>query len=141
MKTNQTTPKTIDEYLARFPQEVQTLLQKIRMTIHQAAPGAEEKISYQIPTITLNGDDLICFAGWKKHVALYPAPRGSEEFKEELSAYAGGKGTVQFPFDQPIPFGLIKRIVKFRIKKNRERAEARAKKKSSAKAKPRSHVK
>ena len=112
MKTNQTTPKTIDEYLARFPQEVQTLLQKIRMTIHQAAPGAEEKISYQI-----------------------------EEFKEQLSAYAGGKGTVQFPFDQPIPFGLIKRIVKFRIKKNRERAEARAKKKSSAKAKPRSHVK
>jgi hypothetical protein len=65
MKTNPTTPKTIDEYLARFPQEVQTLLQKIRMTIHQAAPGAEEKISYQIPTITLNGDGLIYFAGWK----------------------------------------------------------------------------
>ena len=141
MKNNQTTPKTIDAYIARFPQEVQTLLQKIRKAIHQAAPGAEEKISYQIPTITLNGDGLICFAGWKKHVALYPAPRRSEEFKEELSAYEGGKGTVQFPFDQPIPFGLIKRIVKFRIKKNRERAEARAKAKASAKTKQRSTAK
>ncbi len=141
MRANQTVPKTIDAYIARFPQEVQTLLQKIRATIHQAAPGAEEKISYQMPAFTLNGADLLAFAGWKKHVALYPAPRGSEEFKEELSAYAGGKGTVQFPFDQPIPLGLIKRIVKFRIKKIRERAEAKVKQKPSAKTKRKSNAK
>jgi uncharacterized protein YdhG (YjbR/CyaY superfamily) len=135
MRTNQTTPRTIDEYIAGFPDEVQEILQKIRMTIHQAAPGAEEKISYQMPAFTLNGADLLAFSAWKKHVGLYPAPRGSEGFKAELSAYKGGKGTVQLPFDQPIPLGLIKRIVKFRIKKNRERAEARAKKQASAKAK------
>lgn len=141
MKANQATPKTIDEYIARFPREVQTLLQKIRAAIHRAAPGAEEKISYQMPAFMLNGGDLLAFAAWKKHVALYPAPRGSEEFKAELSAYEGGKGTVQFPFDQPIPLGLIKRIVKFRIKKTKERAEARAKKKASAKTKHRSKSK
>jgi len=141
MRSNQTTPPNIDQYIAGFPVEVQALLQKIRMTIHQAAPGAEETISYQIPAFTLKGSYLIYFAAYKKHIGLYPAPRGSEEFKEELSAYAGGKGTVQFPLDKPIPLGLIKRIVKFRIKKNRERAEAGAKKKSSAKAKRRSNTK
>jgi uncharacterized protein YdhG (YjbR/CyaY superfamily) len=87
MKTNPTTPKTIDEYLARFPKEVQTLLQKIRMTIHKAAPGAEEKISYQMPTFTLKGDYLIYFAGYKKHVGLYPAPLEDAELKEALSVY------------------------------------------------------
>jgi len=141
MRTKQTTPPNIDEYIAGFPDEVQEILQKVRMAIRKAAPKAEEKISYKMPAFTLSGDGLIGFAGWKKHIALYPAPRGSEEFKEELSAYAGGKGTVQFPFDQPIPFGLIKRIVKFRIKKTQERAEAKAKKKSSAKTKRKSNSK
>jgi uncharacterized protein YdhG (YjbR/CyaY superfamily) len=116
MRTNQATPRTIDEYIAGFPRDVQEILEKIRMTISKAAPGAEEKISYQIPTFTLNGTYLIYFAAYQKHIGLYPAPRGSEEFKEELSAYEGGKGTVKFPFDKPIPFGLIRRIVKFRMK-------------------------
>lgn len=108
--------KDIDEYIAGFPSDVQQILEKIRMTIRKAAPKAAEKISYQIPSFTLKGKYLIYFAAYKKHIALYPAPRGSEEFKKELSAYEGGKGTVRFPFDKPIPFGLIRRIVKFRVK-------------------------
>jgi uncharacterized protein YdhG (YjbR/CyaY superfamily) len=129
MRTKQPTPKNIDEYIAGFPNDVQEILEKIRMTIRKAAPRAQEKISYQIPTFTLDGAYLIYFAAYKKHIGLYPAPRGSEEFKAELSAYEGGKGTVRFPLDKPIPFGLISRIVKFRIKENLERAKAKAKKK------------
>lgn len=127
MKAGQAPPKTIDKYIAGFPKGVQEVLEKIRATIKKAALGVEEKISYQIPAFTLKGDFLIYFAAYKKHIGLYPAPRGSEEFKEELAAYAGGKGTVQFPLDQPIPYGLIRRIVKFRIKKNLERAKGKKK--------------
>jgi uncharacterized protein YdhG (YjbR/CyaY superfamily) len=115
--------QTIDEYISTFPKDVQGILEKIRKTIRKAAPDAEEKISYQIPAFTLKGSYLIYFAAYKKHVGLYPAPRGSEEFKEELSAYEGGKGTVKFPLDKPIPFDLISRIVKFRVKKNLEKAK------------------
>lgn len=129
MKTKQTAPKDIDEYVAAFPGDVQKILEKIRMTIRKAAPGVEEKISYQIPTFTLKGRYLVYFAAYKKHIGLYPAPRGSEEFKEELSGYEGGKGTVRFPFDKPIPFDLISRIVKFRVKEVLESAEAKGKKK------------
>jgi uncharacterized protein YdhG (YjbR/CyaY superfamily) len=129
MKTNQTTPKTIDEYIAGFPKDVQAILEKIRTTIRKAAPGAEEKISYQMPTFTLNGTYLIYFAGYKKHIGLYPAPRGSEGFKEELSAYEGGKGTVKFSLDKPIPFDLIRRIVKFRMKGILEKTKEKGKKK------------
>jgi uncharacterized protein YdhG (YjbR/CyaY superfamily) len=89
---------------------------------------AEEKISYQIPTFTLQGKYFVYFAAYKKHIGLYPAPRGSEQFKKELAAYAGGKGTVQFPFDKPIPFELIRRIVKFRAKENLKRAKGKKKK-------------
>jgi uncharacterized protein YdhG (YjbR/CyaY superfamily) len=127
MRANQTAPKNIDEYIAGFPSDVQEILKKIRMTIRKAAPEAEETISYQIPTFTLKGKYLIYFAAYKKHIGLYPAPRGIEEFKKELSLYEGGKGTVRFPLDKPIPFGLIKRIVKFRV--NLEKAKAKAKKK------------
>ena len=127
MRANQTTPKTIDEYIAGFPDDVQTILEKIRMTIRKAAPRAEETIKYQIPTFTLRGN-LVHFAAYKKHIGFYPAPRGIEEFKNELSVYEGGKGTVQFPLDKPIPFGLISRIVKFRVKKSLEKAEAKGKK-------------
>lgn len=130
MRTDQTAPKTIDEYIAGFPQDVQEILEKVRMTIREAAPDAEETISYQMPTFTLNGRYLIYFAAYKKHIGLYPVPRGAEEFKEELSAYKGGKGTVRFPLDKPIPFDLISRIVKFRMKENLERAEAKGKRKS-----------
>ena len=129
MRTSQKPPKDIDEYIAGFPTDVQERLEKIRMTIRKAAPEAEEKISYQIPTFTLKGKYLIYFAAFQKHIGLYPAPRGIEKFKKELSLYEGGKGTVRFALDKPIPFGLIKRIVKFRVKENLERAKAKRKKK------------
>jgi uncharacterized protein YdhG (YjbR/CyaY superfamily) len=128
MRANQKTPRNIDEYIAGFPNNVQEILEKIRMTIRKAARGAEETISYQIPTFTLKGKYLVYFAAYKKHIGLYPAPRGVQKFAKELSAYEGGKGTVRFPFDKPIPFGLISRIVKFRVKQNLERAEAKRKK-------------
>jgi uncharacterized protein YdhG (YjbR/CyaY superfamily) len=127
MRTNQTA-KDIDEYIAGFPDDVQEMLEKIRMTIRKAAPDAEETISYQIPAFTLKGKYLIYFAAYKKHIGLYPAPRGNEKFKKELSAYEGGKGTVRFPFDKPIPFGLIGRIVKFRAKENLEKAKTKGRK-------------
>jgi uncharacterized protein YdhG (YjbR/CyaY superfamily) len=128
MRTKQTTPKNIDEYIAGFPDDVQKILERIRMTISKAAPGAEETISYQIPTFTLEGDYLVYFAAYKKHIGLYPAPRGIEKFKKELSVYEGGKGTVRFPLDKPIPFDLISKIVKFRVKESLERARAKGKK-------------
>ena len=121
MKTKQTAPNTIDEYIAAFPHDVQDILEKIRMTIRKAAPEAEETISYQMPTFTLNGHYLVYFAAFKKHIGFYPAPIGNAEFEQELSVYGAGKGTVKFPLDQPIPFDLISKIVKFRAKENLER--------------------
>ena len=118
MKTNETTPNTIDEYIAGFPNDVQDILEKIRMTIRKAAPDAEETISYKMPTCNLNGHDLVYFAAYKKHIGFYPAPIGNPEFKEELAPYQAGKGTLQFPMGKPIPFGLIRKIVKFRVKEN-----------------------
>ena len=125
MKTDQTAPKNIDEYIAHFPHDVQEILEKIRMTIRKAAPEAEETISYQMPTFTLKGKYLVYFAAFKKHIGFYPAPIGNAEFKEELSVYGAGRGTVKFPLDKPIPFDLISKIVKFRAKENLERAEAK----------------
>ena len=118
-------PKTIDEYIAAFPPEVQERLQAIRQVIHEAAPQATEKISYQMPTFFLHGN-LVHFAAFKHHIGFYPAPTGIEEFKAELSAYHGGKGSVQFPLDQPIPYDLIRRIVLFRAQQNREKARTRS---------------
>ena len=92
------------------------------MTIREAAPKAEETIKYQIPTFTLKGN-LVHFAAFKKHIGFYPEPTGMEAFKDELSVYEGAKGSVQFPLDQPIPYDLISRIVKFRVKENLERAK------------------
>lgn len=129
MRSLQTAPKDTDGYIAGFPDEVQEILEKIRMTIRKAAPDAEETISYQIPAFKLKGQYLIYFAGYTKHASLYPAPRGVEKFKEELARYDGGKGTVRFPLDKPIPFGLITRIVKFRVKENLERAKSTGTKK------------
>ena len=117
MKTGQKAPKNIDEYIAGFPPEIQEILEKIRLTIREAAPKAEEAISYMIPTFKLNGN-LVHFAAYKRHIGFYPAPRGNEAFKKELSAYGGGKGTVQFRLDKPIPYALIRKIVKFRVKEN-----------------------
>jgi uncharacterized protein YdhG (YjbR/CyaY superfamily) len=128
MKTKQTAPTTIDEYIAGFPPDVQEILQKIRATIRKAAPQAEEAIKYQMPTFVLHGN-LVHFAAFKNHIGFYPVPTGIEAFKKELAAYEGGKGSVQFPLDQPIPHGLISKIVKFRVKENLAKAEAKGKKK------------
>ena len=128
MRADQTTAKTIDQYIAGFPPDVQEILQKVRATIRKAAPEAEEAIKYGIPTFTLKGN-LVHFGAYKKHIGFYPAPTGLEEFKEELSAYEGSKGTVRFPLDKPIPFDLISKIVKFRVQENLERAEAKGRKK------------
>ncbi len=117
METNKTAPKTIDDYIKGFPQDVREILEKIRMTIRKAAPDAEETIKYQIPTFTLKGN-LVHFAAFKKHIGFYPAPTGIEKFKDELSVYEGAKGSVKFPWDKPIPFALISKIVKFRVKEN-----------------------
>ncbi len=126
MRTEQTAPKTIDEYIAGFPRDVQEILAKIRMTIRKAAPGAAETIKYRMPNFTLNGD-LVYFAAFKKHIGFYPIPTGIEAFQKELSVYQQGKGSVQFPLDKPIPYALISRIVKFRVKENLERAAAKGK--------------
>ena len=127
MKTDRTAPKDIDDYIAGFPSDVQEILEDIRMTIRKAAPNAEETIKYQMPTFTLKGN-LVHFAAYKKHIGFYPAPRGIEKFKDELSVYDGAKGSVRFPLDRPIPFDLISKIVKFRVKMNLEKAEAKGKK-------------
>ena len=121
MKPKQAVPTTIDEYIAGFPPNVRRLLRQVRATIRKAAPKAEEKISYQIPTLFLHGN-LVHFGAFKEHIGCYPAPMGLKEFEKELSKYAGSKGSVRFPLDQPMPLGLITRIVKFRVKKNLERA-------------------
>jgi uncharacterized protein YdhG (YjbR/CyaY superfamily) len=121
------TYSTIDEYIAGFPPEVQTILQEVRRTIQEAAPDAKETIKYGIPTFTLEGN-LVHFGGYKQHIGFYPAPTGIEEFKEELAIYGRSKGTIQFPLDQPIPYDLISRIVAFRIKENLEKAGAKRKK-------------
>jgi uncharacterized protein YdhG (YjbR/CyaY superfamily) len=128
MKTGQTTPRTIDEYITGFPPQVREVLEKIRKTIRKAAPGAEEKISYQIPTFSLKGN-LVHFAAFKEHFGFYPTSTGIKKFKSELSVYEGAKGSVRFPMDKPVPFALIGRIVKFRVKENLARAESKGKKK------------
>jgi uncharacterized protein YdhG (YjbR/CyaY superfamily) len=115
---------SIDEYIAAFPKEIQQILEEIRATIKAAAPEAEEKISYQMPTFTLKGN-LVHFAAFKKHIGFYPVPTGIEKFKKELSAYQGAKGSVQFPLDKPIPHALISKIVKFRVKENLAKAKGK----------------
>ena len=118
---------SIDAYIASFPQETQALLEAMRATIRTAAPDAEEKISYGMPTFFLKGN-LVHFAAFKHHIGFYPAPRGIEEFKEELSIYKGAKGSVQFPLDQPLPLELIARIVRFRVAESLAAAEAKSRK-------------
>jgi uncharacterized protein YdhG (YjbR/CyaY superfamily) len=129
MKTKQPAPKNIDEYIAAFPNDIQEILEKIRMTIKKAAPTAEETISYEMPTFNLKGKYLIYFAAYKKHIGLYPVPTGDAEFNEEISIYQTGKGTLQFPLDKPIPYKLISKIVKLKVKENLARAAAKGKKK------------
>jgi uncharacterized protein YdhG (YjbR/CyaY superfamily) len=127
MNGAQTTPKTIDEYITRFPPGVQDILQRIRLTIREAAPDAQETISYQMPTFTLKGN-LVHFAAFKSHIGFYPVPTGIEAFKGELAVYKQGKGSVQFPLDQPMPYDLIRQIVLFRVQENLDKATAKGKK-------------
>lgn len=113
-------PANIDEYIGTFPNDVQEILEKIRATIQKAAPDANEKISYSMPAFEQNGI-VVYFAAFKNHIGLYALPSGHETFREELSKYKSGKGSVQFPLDQPMPFDLIAKIVKFRVKENLEK--------------------
>lgn len=117
MANSRKTPKNFEDYLDRFPKDVQQRLKKVRLTIKKAAPQSKETISYGIPAFTLNGM-LVWFAAFKNHIGFYPRTSAIAAFKKELSAYKGQKGSVQFPFDKPLPLALISRIVKFRVKKN-----------------------
>jgi len=112
----------IDKYISGFPKEIQIILEQIRTTIRYAAPEAKETIKYAIPTFVLNGN-LVHFAAFKNHIGFYPVPSGIEAFKKELSVYKGGKGSVKFPLDKPMPLDLITKIVKFRVKENLGKAE------------------
>lgn len=114
--------ENIDSYIVTFPKDVQGLLRQLRETIRQAAPQAEEAISYQMPTFTLNGN-LVHFAAYKNHIGFYPAPSGLKAFEKEIARYKHSKGAVQFPLDKPLPKGLISKIVKYRVKENLKRTK------------------
>jgi uncharacterized protein YdhG (YjbR/CyaY superfamily) len=124
--TARSAPRNIDEYIAAFSPEIQVILAKIRLTISKASPEAAEKISYQMPAFTLGGRDLIYFAAFKKHIGLYPPVRGDEKLRKELARYQGAKGNLRFPLEEPIPYALISRIVKFRAKEHRQRIKGRS---------------
>ncbi len=117
MPMNQS-PKNIDKYIASFPADVQAILEKIRLTIRKAAPDAQEIISYKMPTFTIHGIVLVHFAAFKKHIGLFPPVRGDAKLEKATAIYAGEKGNLRFPLDQPIPYGLIRRLVIFRAKRN-----------------------
>ncbi|MEX0610022.1 MAG: DUF1801 domain-containing protein [Balneolaceae bacterium] len=113
--------KTVEDYIESFPKDVQEILQQIRQSIQKAVPEAEEVISYQMPGLKLNGM-LIWYAAWKKHIGINPRTPGlNQKFENELSKYEGSKGTIKFPLDKPIPFELITKIAKFRVKENLEK--------------------
>ncbi|WP_026327123.1 iron chaperone [Proteiniphilum acetatigenes] len=113
--------KNVDEYIAAFPEEVQNKLAQIRAIVKAAAPEAEESISYGIPAYKLNKRPLVYFAGNKKHIGFYATPTGHAAFTKELSRYKQGKGSVQFPLNEPLPLKLIERIVQFRVTENNQR--------------------
>ena len=107
---------TMETYIRSFPKEVQGILEQIRETIRKAAPGAVEAISYQIPTFKLNGSNLVYFAAWKSHIGFYATPSGNVAFKKELARYKMAKGSIRFPLDEPIPYDLVVKIAKFRVR-------------------------
>lgn len=120
-------PNNINEYIAEFSPEVQKLLEQVRATIHKAVPEAQEAISYGMPTFRLKGN-LVHFAAFTSHIGFYALPSGNVAFQKELTLYKTGKGSIQFPLDQPLPLDLITKIVKFRIKENAEKAALKKKK-------------
>ena len=122
---NTTAPKSIDEYIANFPGEIQEMLAALRATIREAAPKAEEAISYQMPTFRLHGN-LVHFAAHKNHIGFYPTSSGIEKFKKELSVYVVAKGSVKFPIDKPLPLDLVSKIVSYRVRENLEKAKTKS---------------
>ncbi len=124
LKTDTLPPDTIEAYISQFPSDVQKNLQKIRTIVQLAAPSATEAIKYRIPTFVLN-ENLVHFAAFANHIGFYPTSSGIEKFRSELSSYKSAKGSVQFPLDQKIPFSLIKKIVKFRVKETYEKASSK----------------
>jgi uncharacterized protein YdhG (YjbR/CyaY superfamily) len=121
--TSATVPKTIDEYIAAFPPDIQVILERIRKIVRDAAPGAQEKISYRMPAFMQNGILLYC-AAFKNHIGLYPPVRGDAKLVADASRYAGEKGNLRLPLDEPIPYDLIRRIVDSRVRQNREKRAA-----------------
>jgi len=124
---NSIAPTTTDEYIAGFPGDIQLILNQVRATIKQAAPDAEESIAYGMPAYKLNGKPLVYFAGFKNHIGFYATPSGHSEFAKELSKYKQGKGSVQFPLNQPIPYDLIAQIVEFRVVENLKKGKTKKK--------------
>ena len=119
--------ENINDYISTFPKETQRALKAVRSTIKKALPGGEERISYAIPAFYRDKAYVVYFAGFDKHIGLYPAPVREESFKKAFSKYKTGRGSIQFPLDKPMPLTLITRIVKFRIKQNKERAKTKKK--------------
>ena len=117
MNAGTVSPQNIDEYIASFPPGIQEILQEIRLTIAKTAPEASEKIGYGMPTFTLGGN-LVHFGAFKNHIGFYPMPSGTSQFRQEIMKYKHAKGSIQFPIEQPMPFDLIARIVKFRVEEN-----------------------
>jgi uncharacterized protein YdhG (YjbR/CyaY superfamily) len=117
-------PTDIDGYISQFPADVQAVLQEVRETIRRAAPDAEETISYSMPAFRQNGI-LVYFAGWKNHIGLYPPISGDKALEKAVARYAGPKGNLQFPLDEPMPLDMIERIVKLRVKQDEAKAAAK----------------
>ncbi len=128
MKSKKTGIASIDEYIATFPVEIQNILRELRTTIGAAAPGAEERISYQMPAFALKGI-LVYFAAWKDHIGFYPTSSGIRAFQKELSLYENSKGSLKFPIDKRLPLTLISKIVKFRVAENLKKAKIKPSKK------------
>jgi uncharacterized protein YdhG (YjbR/CyaY superfamily) len=126
MESNKAGFASIEDYIATFPADIQKILEEVRATIKAAAPDAEEKISYQMPTFFLKGN-LVHFAAFKNHIGFYPTPSGTEAFKDEIARYQGAKGSIRLPLDEPMPLDLITRIVKMRVTENLKKAEEKGK--------------
>lgn len=129
-------PTDIDGYVSQFPADVRAALRDVREAVRRAAPEAEETISYQMPACKQHGI-LVYFAAWKRHIGLYPPISGDEAIEQAIARYAGPKGNLQFPLDEPMPLALIERIVKLRVKQDTEKAAAKRSKKSPPSGKPR----
>lgn len=129
-------PADIDGYISQFSADVQVILERVRETIRNAAPEAKEIISYQMPAFKQHGI-LVYFAAWKKHIGMYPPISGDKSLEQAIARYAGAKGNLQFPLDEPLPLKLIERIVKLRLKQDAEKAAAKRKNKSQTSRKPR----